>query len=404
MVWTGSGFGAYAAMLCPQEGGGGGDAVRVQFVPAQGEPGWELAGISVGERTRRALAGEGMNAHPAHGSAGQLLVAADALLEPGAVRALAGDSANGALALAPAGGAESLAALRVPGGTIAPARADDLAALAERFRAQGRLRLVDTGEARCQRVRSAAEIRSVEEEMLASLVRPTDGFFARHFDRHLSRRISVVLVRWGAHPNLITAVATLVGLVGAGLLASVDRPLQVIGALVFIFATVLDGCDGEVARLSLRTSEFGRRFDLIGDNIVNGAVFLAIGYASYRAQPTLLMEAAVIAALVGISLATAAGFWYSTWLERTGRHEAIYNTYESVVSRDFAYLLLVLAVMGKLSWFVWAAAVGSNLFALLMVALRLKGWPPGREETRGPVVGAGIPEVIASALDAGSGP
>jgi phosphatidylglycerophosphate synthase len=213
-----------------------------------------------------------------------------------------------------------------------------------------------------------------------------------------------VLVRWRVHPNLVTAAATLVGLVGAGLLASVDRPLQVLGALIFIFATVLDGCDGEVARLSLRTSERGRRLDLIGDNIVNGAVFLAIGYASFRAEPTPLFLAAVGAALVGLGLATAAGFWYSAWLTRSGRQEAVRDTYESVVSRDFAYLILLLAALGKLSWFVWATALGSNLFALLLVALRLREWPPERKPVSSPAGEEATSRVIAPVLDSGHGP
>jgi phosphatidylglycerophosphate synthase len=378
--------------------------MRVQLVPAQGEPGWMLAGLSVGERTRRALAKAGIATDPAGASAPQLLIAADALLEPEAVRTLADGAEDAELAVAPAGGTELPAALRVPADTPAPTDTDDLGALLERFRAQGRLRFVDTGDARCCRLRSAADARSVEGEMLASLIRPTDGFFARHFDRHLSRRISVVLVRWGAHPNLVTAAATLVGLVGAGLLASVDRPLQVLGALIFIFATVLDGCDGEVARLSLRTSELGRRLDLIGDNIVNAAVFLAIGYASFRAEPTPLFLTAVGAALVGLCLATAAGFWYSAWLTRSGRQEAIRDTYESVVSRDFAYLILVLAALGKLSWFVWAAALGSNLFALLLVVLRLREWPPEPAAASSHAGGESTPRVIASALDSGRGP
>jgi phosphatidylglycerophosphate synthase len=378
--------------------------MRVQFVPAQGEPSWKLAGISVGERTRRALARAGIVADPARTSAPQLLIAADALLEPEAVRTLADGAEDAELAVAPAAGAELPAALRVPADTRAPTDADDLGALLERFQAQGRLRFVDTGDARCCRVRSAADARSVERKMLASLIRPTDGFFARYFDRYLSRRISLVLVRWGVHPNLVTAAATLVGLVGAGLLASVDRPLQVLGALIFIFATVLDGCDGEVARLSLRTSELGRRLDLIGDNIVNGAVFLAIGYASFRAEPTSLFLTAVGAALVGLCLATAAGFWYSAWLTRSGRQEAVRDTYESVASRDFAYLILVLAALGKLSWFVWAAALGSNLFALLLVALRLREWPPERRTLSSPAGEKSASRVIAPVLDSGRGP
>ena len=378
--------------------------MRVQFVPAEGEPGWKLAEISVGDRTRRALERAEISVDPAESDTPQLLIAADALLGPEAVRTLAYGAADAGWAVAPGGGTELPAAMRVPADTPAPAHADDLGALAEHFRTQGRLCVADTDEARCCRIRSAADARRVEGEMLASLIRPTDGFFARHFDRHLSRRISLVLVRWGVHPNLVTAAGTLVGLVGAGLLASADRPLQVLGALVFIFATVLDGCDGEVARLSLRTSKLGGRLDLIGDNVVNAAVFLAIGYASFRAEPTSLFLAAVGTALVGLALATAAGFWYSTWLSRSGRQEAIRDTYESLVSRDFAYLILLLAALGKLSWFVWAAALGSNLFALLLVVLRLREWPPEPAPAAKAAKKEKASRVIAPVLDTGRGP
>jgi hypothetical protein len=37
--------------------------------------------------------------------------------------------------------------------------------------------------------------------------------------------------------------------------------------------------------------------------------------------------------------------------------------HESLASRDFAYLLPILAAFQKLSWFLWATAIGSYVFA-----------------------------------------
>ena len=384
--------------------------MRVVVVAAPGDGGWEVAGLPSAERTRRALALAGLGAaSPPAGAAdgAKLLVAADALIEPGALRALAGEEAPAGLALA-ADAPGPPAALRVPEGTATPAVADELAALAERLRREGRLRMVDTRGARCQRVRSADEARRAEREMLAALVRPTDGFFARHFDRRISKRISLPLVRRGVRPNTVTVVATLVGLAGASLMASTAWLAQVLGALLFVFSTVLDGCDGEVARLSLRTSLFGRRLDLVGDNLVNAAVFGAIGYTSLHAHPTFGMKAAVVTALAGLAFATAAGFWYSEWLYGTGRGDALRDHYERLASRDFAYLLLALALLGRLHWFVWAAAAGSHLFALALVALRIREWPPLLRETAEPAGATAAPEEagaeLAPALDAASGP
>jgi len=381
--------------------------MRVCIAAAPGDGGWEVAGLPARERTRRALALEGLDATSAGDT--RLLVAADALIEPGALRALAGAEAPPGVALA-ADAPGPPAALRLPADDAAPAGADELAALAERLRREGRLRLVDTGGARCQRVRSADEARRAEQELLAALVRPTDGFFARHFDRRISTRISLPLVRRGVRPNTITVVATLVGLAGAWLIVSNAWPVQVLGALLFVFSTVLDGCDGEVARLSLRTSLFGRRLDLVGDNLVNAAVFVAIGAWSLHAHPTFWMKAAVMTALAGLAFATVAGFWYSEWMYGTGRGDALRDHYERLASRDFAYLLLALALLGKLHWFVWAAAAGSNLFALGLVVLRIREWPPLPEERTAEAAAAQAAgeeagaELIAPALDAASGP
>jgi len=352
--------------------------MKVHLVPARGSHQWDVAGLRVAERTRRGLGTLRLTAEDAgdEPEAIVLLVAGDALIEPGAVQAFTRDAAPAEVALASANDLEAPAALRVPADTPIPNDADQLADLAARFRASGRLSVVSTGDSLCCRVRSQDAARRIERELLASLIQPTDGFFARHFDRHISARLSVALVRCGVHPNVVTMAATLIGLVGAWLLASAHCRVQVVGALLFIASTILDGCDGEVARLSLRRSDLGRRLDLIGDTVVDAAVFLAIGYGCLRAGPSEVMVIVVGAALVGLTLATAAGFTYSSWLVRSGRQEALYNRYESLVSRDFAYLILGLALFDRLGWFVWLASVGSYAFTILLVVLRLREWPP----------------------------
>ena len=350
--------------------------MRARVLSAPGDT-LDVAGLSVGERTRRALGCAGIEMDPeGEAFAPLLLVAGDALVEPALLGAIAGFEASAEMALAIEGDEADPALLRVPPGTPIPRDAAGLAVLAASFRARGLLRSVAPGGARCERVRGREQARSAAHALVAGLARESDSFFARHVDRKLSGPLSIWLVRRGASPNAVTALATAVGLAGAGCLASASRAWQTFGAALFVVSTVLDGCDGEVARLSLRESHFGRTLDLVCDNLVNAAVFVAVGVAGLRVDATGRLGGVVAAGLAGLGFATTMGFAYSAWLERSGRIESLRQSYERLASRDFAYLLLILAAGGRLVWFVWAAAIGSWAFGLLLLALRLAGWPP----------------------------
>lgn len=344
----------------------------------------DVAGLAVAERTRRALTRTGFTlVPPGTASPGPVLfVASDALIEPQVLLGLAQAADADAGAMSAQDPLEAPAALLVPGrepGTEVPANAADLGALAARLHRAERLRLVPTGSALCQRVHTAADADRLTRHLVAALAQPSDGFFARYFDRRISSRLSPWLVRRGVTPNAITLFATGVGLAGAACLATQGRTLQVLGSLLFIASTILDGCDGEVARLSFTSSDFGRRLDLIGDNVVNGAVFLAIGWSAVYADSSDGMSALVSVTLTGFVLATVSGFAFSRWIERSGRGRELHNLYESLASRDFAYFVLPLALLGRLHWFVWLAAIGSYAFVALLVVLRVRlgdGPPP----------------------------
>jgi hypothetical protein len=43
--------------------------------------------------------------------------------------------------------------------------------------------------------------------------------------------------------------------------------------------------------------------------------------------------------------------------------------HESLASRDFAYLLPILAAFQKLPWFLWATAIGTYVFAVAWVII-----------------------------------
>ena len=110
----------------------------------------------------------------------------------------------------------------------------------------------------------------------------TDGFFARHFDRKISGAISRQLLKTPVTPNQITIGVTLLGLWGGWLMAQEGVAVKIAGSLVFLLTSILDGCDGEVARAKQMMSKLGGWLDLLGDNVVHVAVFYGLGLGLWQ--------------------------------------------------------------------------------------------------------------------------
>ena len=221
------------------------------------------------------------------------------------------------------------------------------------------------------------DIRVAEKVLLGSLRKKTDGFLAYWFDRRISTTISRYLVRTRVTPNQISVFTFFLTLISAMLIATPDALTSGAGALLFWTTTILDGCDGEVARLKYLESKQGARLDLLCDNIGLVALFLGIIVHVYANIPHLELLYAGAAIIGGMVAAMVIEYRCITGPRiRRGRDRLLtpgeirrHDLYERLASRDFAYLLPVLAFSGTLSWFVWTVAVGVNLFWIGLVTI-----------------------------------
>ena len=57
---------------------------------------------------------------------------------------------------------------------------------------------------------------------------------------------------------------------------------HLIGALLFLLCIIVDGVDGEVARLKLQETRFGHLLDVVTDNFVHLAIFARIALGLYH--------------------------------------------------------------------------------------------------------------------------
>jgi 1L-myo-inositol 1-phosphate cytidylyltransferase / CDP-L-myo-inositol myo-inositolphosphotransferase len=251
---------------------------------------------------------------------------------------------------------------------------DALETLSRRFPpASGHLSSRDRFE-----IAGTPDLRRAEDWLLRGLVKDTEGFMSRHVERRISLAISRRLAGTRVTPNTMTLVSVAVGLAGAALFLSPSAWAPLAGALLVLAHSILDGCDGELARLKFQESRFGGVLDFWGDNVVHSALFAAIAVAWARAAgegwPLLLGASAVLGTIL------SAGFVYRHTMAKGGEGPLFTSVSRSpdspfsrladaLARRDFLYLLVILSALRQERWFLALAAVGSPIYFFLLVAI-----------------------------------
>jgi 1L-myo-inositol 1-phosphate cytidylyltransferase / CDP-L-myo-inositol myo-inositolphosphotransferase len=125
-----------------------------------------------------------------------------------------------------------------------------------------------------------AAFKRAENALLSRLrSKLTDGPVSRYLNRPLSIMFSRHLVKLDITPNQISLFSFLCSLVAAGLFMTGAYILLLIGGILAQFASIIDGCDGEVARLKYQSSSFGGWFDAVLDRYADA--FLLVGLTWY---------------------------------------------------------------------------------------------------------------------------
>jgi 1L-myo-inositol 1-phosphate cytidylyltransferase / CDP-L-myo-inositol myo-inositolphosphotransferase len=226
-------------------------------------------------------------------------------------------------------------------------------------------------------VETPAGVGAAERRLLKSLVKDTDGFMARNVERPISLQISRRLAGTGITPNQMSLISIAVGICGGPFFLS-SRPLmQTIGALLFLAHSILDGCDGELARLKFQQSRWGGVLDFWGDNVVHTVIFgcMGVGWslAAGAIWPLWLSAGAVLGTL------GSASFVYWRLMRSKDGDDTLFTSVsdaperpltrllDSASRRDFIYLVILLALFGRSNWFLVLAGIGAPIYFFLVL-------------------------------------
>lgn len=148
--------------------------------------------------------------------------------------------------------------------------------------------------------------RRAEAFLFRALRKPQDGWTSRWLNRYISLSISRFLVKTPLRPNQVSVAILGVGILGAWHASRGGYGNLLWGAFLFQAQSVLDGCDGEMSRVTYRGSKTGEWLDTVGDDLTNYGFFAGAALGLYRDSGNVLYLLAgavtVISGLIGSGL------------------------------------------------------------------------------------------------------
>lgn len=245
---------------------------------------------------------------------------------------------------------------------------------------EGNMRAVEIDGLFWQDVDTPEALHLGEKALFGFLGKSTDGVVSRHFNRKISKRISRLLVRTSVTPNQISIAAMTVTFLAGWSVAEGSYLRVALGGLLVQFASILDGCDGEIAMLKFSGSRLGEWLDTVADNVSYLVFFSGVIYGMFKltGEPVLMalgfvaLALDVLAVLLicvylrqsgsGSIVSFNIGFSSEVPEAHRGRLHRIFCGMKFACRRDFsAALFCVLAVLNCLGAIYWIFVLGSGL-------------------------------------------
>jgi archaetidylinositol phosphate synthase len=190
------------------------------------------------------------------------------------------------------------------------------------------------------------------------------GPVQRPWDARLARRLVTPLKDSWVTPNHLTTVRLGVGLAAAAAFVPGTYGWSNLAALLLILSNFLDHTDGELARMTGKSSRIGHIYDLASDAAVTILLFVAID-VGVDAFPNSAAPIPAVALGLIAGCAVALVFFLRMRIEDMAGKAAIQQAARGGFElEDVLYLLPLVALSDAVTPFLIAAALCAPLFAV----------------------------------------
>lgn len=202
--------------------------------------------------------------------------------------------------------------------------------------------------------------KNAEQKLLAHAShKDNDGPVARWLNRPLSTRITPLFIRWGWSPNQISFAAFALGLLAAICLAQPNYYWLVLGGVLTQLASIVDGCDGEVARTQYRGTEYGGWLDALLDRYADIALLAALTWHVMHTHGQIWMW---------LGITAIAGSFISSYSAHKADRLPGFKPLR--IGRDLrCFIIFLSAIIAQPLWGLWLISLMMNLTVLYRIYL-----------------------------------
>ncbi len=245
-------------------------------------------------------------------------------------------------------------------------------------------------------INERADLKRADRLLWLDCRKPLDGMVSRHINRYMSLFVSRLLAATPIKPNHISVFTFSLGILG-GVLASLGGFQNfLLAGLVFQLNSVIDGCDGELARVRYQFSVLGEWLDTLSDDFSDVFFWAGLGWGASKTFGGIFGFSSEIwlwlgvVAVVGKLLSMVV---YYKWLiankrgdllaftwsfdsadEDSSWLDAVLKNLKYFAKKDFiVFAAMLLGILGWLPWILVAMAPGNLIVATGVLLEQAKG-------------------------------
>jgi len=199
-------------------------------------------------------------------------------------------------------------------------------------------------------------LKNAKSLLFEKLRKNTDGPISRILNRPISHKISELLLKTKITPNQISLISFIAGLFGALFFYFGDYIFLVIGGLLVHLSSIIDGCDGEVARLKLSESKYGGWFDAVLDRYADAIIIFGMIHGHWILHNDIIVWTIGFMALMGSFLNSYTADKYDAIFRkriketngiRMGRDVRLFLIFIGALSNQILITLIILAIISN---------------------------------------------------------